>query len=250
MKTVGVIPARYAATRFPGKPLADICGKPMIWWVYQAATGSRSFSEVRIALDDKRIAAACEQHGMAYTETAPDHPDHISRMHEVSQKIDADMYVCVNGDEPLLTTGTLDRVGDAISASGEFDELNFVCKITDPSQLVDFSKIKMAVGAGGRVVYMSRSPVPYPRGSSAFDYLKYVGIECFRKDALRFFAETPMGPLERAEDIDHLRFIENGRVMRAYRVDAETLSVDTPKDLDRVRAVMAERLATGREPWL
>lgn len=236
MKIIGIIPARYASTRFPGKPLVDICGKPMIQRVFEQVKKVKEFSEVFVATDDERIQVCCQERGIPVVMTRSNHPDHIARVWEVSEKIVADAYVCVNGDEPLIDPDSIVRVIKTIPENtnacwfrGAFRTL------TDPAETIDFAKIKICVSKEGRGIYMSRSPVPYPRGTLFFKYKKYVGIECFSKAALDFFVSTGMGDLERAEDIDHLRFLENGKELFFTEVDSDSISVDTPKDADKVR---------------
>lgn len=237
-KTVAIIPARYASTRFPGKPLADIEGKPMIRRVWEQAKKVEEFAETYIATDDERIEKVCRDLGMEVLMTSPDHENHIYRIHETTRLVEADYFVCINGDEPLIQADVIGKILDPIRQGREFWAINLVTTVRDATQVVDFSKIKMAVGRNDRIVYMSRSPVPYPRGSSMFEYKKYVGVECMSREALDFYVETPMGELERIEDIDHLRFLENGKPMIAVYVESDNLSVDTPKDLEKVRDIL------------
>lgn len=238
MKIIAVIPARYSSSRFPGKPLADICGKPMLWWVYNQVKKIKEFDTVVCAIDDMRIKQMCEENGIEYVMTKPDHPEHISRIHEVSTKVDADYYMCINGDEPLISAECIYPViPKEIVKEPYFGGAMRI--LTDPAETIDFAKIKLAVSDNtGRCLYMSRNPVPYPRGTLLFNYKKYVGVECFNKAALDFFVNTPMGSLEKAEDIDHLRFLENGIDLHFNYVESESISVDTPKDLEKVREMI------------
>ena len=245
MKIIGVIPARYKSTRFPGKPLADICGKPMIWWVYQQVKKANGLSDVFVATDDDRIALVCQELGIKYLMTSPELPEHISRVHEVSETIKADFYICVNGDEPLVSPECIQQM-----IPNENNERYYysgaVRKLTDPAETVDFANIKVVMTRDGRGIYMSRIPVPYPRGTLLFDYYKYVGMECFTKEGLDFFVNTPQGSIERIEDIDHLRFIENGKEIHFTKIESASISVDTPKDLEKVRKMIQEKTETGR----
>lgn len=234
MKIVALIPARFSSSRFPGKPLADILGKPMIWWVYNQVAKVREFDSVFVATDDERIRQCCENYGMNVIMTSDKHPNHIYRLQEATEMIDSDFYVCINGDEPMIEPDTIRTILKPIFNGEKIYALNLMTTIKDPTQAVDFSKIKIVTGIGGKGIYMSRSPVPYPRGSSKYDFKKYVGVECFTKEALDFYVNTPMSNLERIEDIDHLRFIENGKEIKFIEVGSETLSVDTPKDLEKV----------------
>lgn len=241
MKIVAIIPARYKSTRFPGKPLADICGKPMLWWVYSQVSKAKCFCDVFMAIDDEQIRQTCENMNVKYVMTRENHPDHISRVHEVSEKIKADLYVCVNGDEPLISPKVIE---DAVPTEipKDFFFSGAMRKLTDPVETVDPANIKIVMSDTGRCVYMSRTPVPFPKGTLMFNYNKYVGIECFSKDALDFFVSTPQGNLEKIEDIDHLRFLEHGKVLSFKYVESESISVDTYKDLEKVRILMAKKL--------
>lgn len=242
MNIVAIIPSRYASTRFPGKPTADICGKPMLWWVYNQVSKIKQFTNVYCAIDDERIKQICEQYNMKYIMTRNNHPEHISRIHEVSTKIDADYYMCINGDEPLISADCiLPVIPKQIIGEPYFGGAMRI--LTDPAETIDFAKIKVVVSEStGRCLYMSRTPVPYPRGTLFFHYNKYVGVECFNKSALDFFVNTPMGSLEKVEDIDHLRFLENGIDLHFNYVDSESISVDTPKDLEKVRKILKEQI--------
>ena len=244
MKIVGVIPARYKSTRFEGKPIVDICGKPMIWWVYQQVKHVSRIAEIYVATDDVRIEKVCEQYGLNYISTRNNHPDHISRIQEVSESISADYYICVNGDEPLVDPISIEKVIPLES----YDEIYFGGAMRDllnPAETIDFSNIKLVISNNNRCIYMSRSPVPYPRGTLLFNYKKYIGIECFNKKALDFFVNTEYGMIERIEDIDHLRFIENGIPLYFTIMQSDSISVDTPKDLEKVKQIISKRIENG-----
>ena len=237
MKIVAIIPARYKSTRFPGKPLADICGKPMIWWVYNQVSKVSLFEDVIVAIDDTRIADVCSSFKIPFIMTRDDHPEHISRIHEVSTKINADIYVCINGDEPLISPACIEDVLRRVNINDFF--VGARRKLKDPAEAIDPANIKIVISHNDIGIYMSRTPVPFPKGTLMFSYYQYVGIECFSKSALVFFVNTPQGVIEKIEDIDHLRFVENGKVLRFIEVDSESLSVDTYKDLEKVRLLMS-----------
>lgn len=245
MKIIGVIPARYKSSRFPGKPLADICGKPMLWWVFNKVKEIDCFNSVICAIDDERIESACKEYGIKYVMTRNDHPDHIARIHEVSNKIEADYYMCINGDEPLVSKECiLPVLPTEVHEEAFFGGAMRI--LTDPAETIDFANIKLVVSDNtGKCLYMSRTPVPYPRGTLLFKYKKYVGVECFNKKALDFFVNTPMNDLEKVEDIDHLRFLANGIDLHFNYVDSESISVDTPKDLEKVRNIIMDKIKKG-----
>ncbi|MBR3362494.1 MAG: 3-deoxy-manno-octulosonate cytidylyltransferase [Bacilli bacterium] len=241
MKVIAVIPARYSSTRFPGKPLADICGKPMIWWVYNNISKSKKFDDVFVAIDDEKIKDVCEKYNIKYVMTKNNHPDHISRVWEVSTKVNADYYICVNGDEPLLNYKDVEMIIPKKNEKIDYFKGAYR-KLTDPAETIDGANIKLALNNDGRCVYMSRMPVPFPKNTLMFEYYKYVGIECFSKKGLNFFHRTEMGRLEKIEDIDHLRFLENGKKISFQEINSRSISVDTPKDLEKVRIIMEEKI--------
>lgn len=243
MKVVAVIPARYGSSRFEGKPLADIAGSPMIAWVYNRVLCSPLIDSVYVATDDSRIAEACEQHGLRFIMTSSDHGTSTERLNEVAGKIDADLYLCVNGDEPLIDPDFLGLiVPSELPDQSEIYAANIAARMTAPSQVMDPSNIKIVFAADGCAQYMSRSPIPFPKSGLDYDYWKHVGVLIYNRAALSFFAETPRGTNERIEDINELRFIENGVHLHMVRTEAqEGLSVDTPKDLDYIRKIVMER---------
>lgn len=243
MKTVAVIPARYGSSRFLGKPLADICGRPMIWWVYTQVSRSQRIENVYVATDNGEIRKVCEQYGLACVMTSEAHRTSTERLYEVAGKIPADVYVCVNGDEPLIDPAVVERV---IPETPEgFFAANLMTKIHTPAEAVDETNIKVVTDRQGHALFFSRSPIPHPKASLAFDYYKHLGVLAYSPEALRFFAQTEKGPIEAVEDINELRFVENGKPLRMIPVETRTLSVDTPKDLEFVRAVVRDRLERG-----
>ena len=241
MKTIAVIPARYQSTRLPGKPLADILGKPMIWWVYQEAKKCPKLAEVVVACDDERIAAACREYGMNYLMTSPDHDTPPGRIWEVSTKLDADLYLQVMGDEPLINAAAFDLIlPDTLP-----DDPYYVSVLTNvmghPADVVDFSNQKVVTNARREILMISRSPIPYPKGTLDFEYEKVTGIQLYSKQALAFYHETPKSLLEKAEENDMMRFIENGHTVHAIVSPYKTVSVDTAKDLALVCEILQKQ---------
>ncbi|MEO0031014.1 MAG: hypothetical protein RIS94_772 [Pseudomonadota bacterium] len=243
MKVLAVIPARYGSSRFEGKPLADIAGAPMIAWVYHRVTRSERIARVVVATDDDRIARACEEHGLEYIMTRTDHGTSTERLHEVAQKIDADLYLCVNGDEPLIDVALLESLIPAeVPPRDEIYVANIAAKIKSAAEVIDPTNIKVVFSSTGCAQFMSRSPIPHPKSSLDFDYYKHVGVLIYNHAALDFFAKTPRGSNERIEDVNELRFIENGVPLNMILAEAgDGLSVDTPKDLMRIRSLVAEQ---------
>ena len=241
MKTIAVIPARYASTRMPGKPLADVLGKPMIWWVYRAAKACAKLDDVLIATDDARIAEVCALYDMKCVMTSPDHDTPTGRIWEVSTKVDADLYLQLMGDEPLVNPAAFDLIlPDTLP-----DDACYVAVLTNvmqhPADVVDFSNQKVVTNAAREVLMISRSPIPYPKGTLDFDYEKVTGIQLYSKQALQFYHDTPKSVLERAEENDMMRYVENGRKVHAIVSPYKTVSVDTPKDLALVNEILKEK---------
>lgn len=244
MKIVAVIPARYSSSRFPGKPLADICGKPMIWWVYNQVVKSKKIDEVYVLTDDSRISDICEKYEMKYVITSDRHPNHISRVKEGADVIVSDWYVCINGDEPLIDCESIDKVIPEFAPPKEPVFYGAARTLEDAAKVIDPANLKLVL-AGERCLYMSRNPIPFPKGTLNFNYIKYVGIECFNKSALDFFVTKEIGKLEKIEDIDHIRFLENNVPLYFTMIDSESISVDTKKDLEYVRGIVEGKIKSG-----
>ena len=240
MKKIVVIPSRYDSTRLPGKGLLDINGKPMIWWVYQQCKKAHEIDDVILAIDHEATKLACEQHNLKYIMTSSECPSHVLRIYEVSTQIEADLYVEVCGDEPMIESTAIDEV-----ASQQFnpnDSLFFQAytDLVNPIDAYDFTTNKFVTDINGNVLYFSRSPIPYPKGSREFTLKKGVGIHAFTKKALKFIYDHPViGPLESIEQIDELRFLEYGHKVKAVKVNSKSKSVDTFKDLQYVRKIMS-----------
>lgn len=245
MKIIGVIPARYKSSRFPGKPLVDICGKPMIWWVYQQCIKVEDFSEVYVATDDKKIYEVCEELKMNVIMTSEEHQTGTDRIGEVAEKIEADLIVNIQGDEPLLEPETIRA---AIKPFYEDDNLqisNLMTKINDPVDIVNFTVPKVIANKDGIGIYLTRASAPYPKGKIDYLYYKQVCVYGFKPDALKFFCEYGKkygkAKIEAIEDIEILRFIENGYKVQYIEVESETVAVDTPNDLEKVRDIIKSK---------
>lgn len=245
MNIVAVIPARYKSTRFPGKPLADICGKPMIWWVYNRVSKVKEISKVYVATDDEKIYNVCQAENMNVVMTSEQCPTHLERLYEFSTKVDADFYININGDEPLIEAKC---IKDLIPVNVDPDSdymANGMMILKDPIDAIDSSKIKIAVDSLGYCMYMARNAIPFPKGRGDYQLKKFVGVQCFSKKALEFVNVTKRGELESIEDIDEFRFIENGYKIKMILTEANTISVDTKKDLEKVRTIIKNKLDSG-----
>ncbi|MCG3203493.1 MAG: 3-deoxy-manno-octulosonate cytidylyltransferase [Elusimicrobia bacterium] len=230
MSVLGVIPARYASTRFPGKPLAMIHGKPMIAWVYERAR--RALPQVVVATDDQRIKTAVENFGGRAIMTPRSLQSGTERMAYVARKMKVSYYVNVQGDEPLIRAGTI-RAAVALSMKRKA----IATPVTDLA-FQDFNNenvVKVAVGHHGRALYFSRAPIPYPRNQMAgITPLKHVGLYVYpRKDLLRFVS-LPSTPLEKTEMLEQLRALYYGIPIFVVKTKFDSMGVDTPADLRKV----------------
>lgn len=242
MKIIGVIPARYESSRFPGKPLAIISGKPMIWWVYQQCLKVNLLNEVYVATDDERILSVCEENNMRVIMTSKTHPTGTDRIGEVAEKVRADLYVNIQGDEPMLEPETIKAAIVPFFEDSSLQVSNLMTKITNPVDVINFTVPKVITNKDGIGIYLTRSTAPYPKGSIDYDYYKQVCVYGFKPEALRFFCEYGKrygkGRVEKIEDIEILRFIENGYKVQYIEVNSNTVAVDTEKDLKKVRELM------------
>lgn len=244
MKVVAVIPSRYESSRFPGKPLADICGKPMIWWVYQQVKKIQEIDEIVVATDSELIEEKCKEYDIPVIMTSDKHPTHVHRIHEVSEKISADYYLVVCGDEPLIEP---DTIRCALPDREEIENpqemyVGGLCRyFTEPSEVMDPANIKIVTNEKDECILLSRAPIPFPYKTVLFKYKKVVGVECYNKKALDFFVKTEKGYLEKIEDVTLQRFLENKIHIKYRLVESTSLGVDTPRDLEKVRQVITER---------
>lgn len=239
---VGVIPARYQSSRFEGKPLADICGYPMIWWVYQQCLKVKEFSAVYVATDDERINKTCSDLDINCIMTSNKHETGTDRLGEVASKISADLYVNIQGDEPLIEPATIVEAIKPFYNNNELKVSNLMTEIKDPVDIVNFTVPKVITNKDGLGIYLTRSTAPYPKGSINFKYYKQVCVYGFTPEALRFYCSSPRGKIESIEDIEILRFIEAGYKVQFIEVQSDTVAVDTPNDLEKVRTIMNNSL--------
>ena len=240
MKIIAVIPARYQSSRFEGKPLADICGKIMIQRVYERALQVAEFSEVYVATDDERIYKACEERSMNVIMTSTKHRTGTDRIGEVASKISADLYVNIQGDEPLIEPSTIRQaiLPFIETPDSDIQVTNLMTEIHDPVDLINFTVPKVIASKDGRGIYLTRSAAPFPKGNIDVHYYKQVCVYGFRPEALEFYckygAAYGKAKIEAIEDIEILRFIENGYRVQYIEVNSDTIAVDTPNDLERV----------------
>ena len=241
MKVLCIIPARYASTRLPGKPLRDIAGKPMIVRVYERATGAQRVHEVVVATDDERIRAAAEEHGGHAVMTRADHATGTDRLAEVAaQRPDCDLIINVQGDEPLIDPAVI----DALVAPFEHDAALMMAtaktEITDAAEMENPNNVKVVTDRTGNALYFSRARIPYARNAGAKVY-KHIGIYAYRRDFLLAYAKMAQTELECSASLEQLRALENGYRIRVVETDAVFIGVDTEEDLAAVNAEYQRR---------
>lgn len=236
MRAVGIIPARYGSSRLPGKPLLNINGKPMVQHVYERAKKAENLEEIWVATDSRKILRFCEDQDIPAVLTKDTHRCAAHRLQEAARQIPADFYVQINGDEPLISWKNISAaVPVRLPKEPEFGT-NIIMPMTSPAEVLDPTNIKVVFDREKRALYLSRTPIPYPYGSLDCTYYKHVGIIGYSRDMLDFYQNSVPGPLELAEGIDTLRFLDYGKplyLIQAYK--GESLSVDTLKDLEEVR---------------
>ncbi len=236
MQAVGVIPARYGATRLPGKPLLDICGKPLIRHVFERASQSR-LAEVLVATDDRRILDYCRDNAMPCVLTAPTHATGTDRVAEVMRERCEEVVVNIQGDEPLIDPAVIDAVAEVLLRDPLLDMATARKVISGAAEIENPNVVKVVTDARGDALYFSRSVIPYPRGEHVVHH-KHIGIYGYRRSALLRLAATPPVPLERAESLEQLRALYHGMKIRVVDTDYESVGVDTMEDLYRVRTLL------------
>lgn len=249
MKILAVIPARYASTRFPGKPLISIAGKPMIERVWERARRASLVSQVIVATDDERIVKAVKSFGGEAVLTRADHRSGTERVAEVAvAHPDAEIVVNVQGDMPLIEPAAIDAGIEAVRSDGDVRVGTLAAPITNPAEIMDPNVVKAVLDFDGNALYFSRAPIPWVRdrgGPVHAKHLKHVGLYVFRREALLEFATFPQGDVERIEQLEQLRWLENGYRIRVAETEYKSVEVDTPEDVRRVEQLLAS-VAGGR----
>jgi len=242
---VAIIPARYGSTRFPGKALVAIQGKPMIQWVYERTKRSQLINRVIVATDDDRIFAAVRSFGGDALMTSPDHPTGTDRIAEVARSISCDIVVNVQGDEPLIQPAMIDQAIEPLAADPAIP-MGTLCKlITDKSEAFDRNVVKVVFDNNGFALYFSRAPIPWDRdnwaGRSSFTDLplsgamyKHIGLYAYRRDFLLTYARMRQTPLESSEKLEQLRVLEHGHRIKTVVTKHESFGVDIPDDLSKI----------------
>jgi 3-deoxy-manno-octulosonate cytidylyltransferase (CMP-KDO synthetase) len=246
MRTVGIIPARHGSTRFPGKPLVLIAGKPLIQWVVERCQRAAQLAEVVVATDDERIREVAARFCRVEM-TDPGHPSGSDRIAEVARRLVCDAVVNVQGDEPLIQPAVIDRVALALETAGMSTA---AAPLRSPEDYADPNVVKVVVSTSGRALYFSRRTIPYLREAAdrsvneqlaAFAFLKHVGLYGYRREVLLQLVRWPVSGLEQAERLEQLRALEHDVAIAVVRVESEGVGVDVPADVARVEALLQAR---------
>jgi len=246
LKIIGIIPARYASTRFPGKPLALIAGKPLVQHVVEQCQKAKSLSEVVVATDDTRIWEVAQNFCRAEM-TSPEHPSGTDRLAEVIQRCECDGAVNIQGDEPLIDPSVIDAVAGALKTN---EMSTAATRIQAVEEYDNANVVKVVVNAAGRALYFSRRTIPYVRDAAkspvaeqlaAFPFLKHIGIYGYRRETLLRLVKFPVSPLEQAEKLEQLRALENGVNIAVMQVEYDSVGVDAPADVERVENLLRQK---------
>ena len=237
MKVLCVIPARYASTRLPGKPLKDIAGKPMVCRVYDRAVQAEKVSDTVVATDDERILQAVTEHGGRAVMTRADHPTGTDRLAEVAEAFpDIDLIVNVQGDEPLIEPGLIDELIAAFEEDADLQMATVKTLMEDEAEIANPNNVKVVTDKQGYALYFSRSVLPYPRNAGCPVY-KHIGIYAYKRSFLLNYAKMESTPLERSESLEQLRALENGYRIKVVETKAKFVGVDTAEDLAKVNEI-------------
>jgi 3-deoxy-manno-octulosonate cytidylyltransferase (CMP-KDO synthetase) len=248
-KILGVIPARYASSRFPGKALAQIGSKTMLEHVYERVSMARYLSKVVIATDDDRIFAEAHRFRAQVTMTRSDHLSGTDRVAEVaSAHPDAGLIVNVQGDEPLIDPSAIDAAILPMVDDPDTEMATLSKRIEDPREITDPNVVKVVTNRSGLALYFSRSPIPHVRADErgGVVFFKHIGLYVYQRDFLLAYSGLPVGPLEKAERLEQLRALENGHAIRVVETEYESVGVDTPADLVRVSQLFEASLESAK----
>ncbi|MBI1756922.1 MAG: 3-deoxy-manno-octulosonate cytidylyltransferase [Fimbriimonas ginsengisoli] len=240
MRCAIVIPARMGSTRFPGKPLCDLHGKPMVRWVVEASMASGTADRVLVATPDEEIVSACGRFGAEAVLTRNDHETGTDRLAEVASMLDADVIVNVQGDEPLIRPASIAACARPLLDNPALQMGSVYCSAAE-EELDNPAVVKVVTDLEGFALYFSRWPIPYPRNPRSQPVKKHLGLYAYRRTALLAFATWPMSPLERAESLEQLRFMQHGVRIKMSSAEGSELAVDTPEQAEVVRRILASR---------
>jgi 3-deoxy-manno-octulosonate cytidylyltransferase (CMP-KDO synthetase) len=237
MKAIGVIPARFASTRFPGKVLALIQGKPMIEHVWNRAKGCRELNDLLIACDDEKVLKTAQGFGAKAVMTRPEHPSGSDRIAEAVDRLDFDIVVNIQGDEPFIESRVIDGLVTALKTDAKASMATVIKEIKDDADIKNPNVVKVVIDKNQYALYFSRAPIPYDRNATrqpGTKYFKHLGLYAYRKDFLMAYKDWPKSKLEETEQLEQLRVLEAGHKIKTIETDVETLAVDTPEDLAKI----------------
>ncbi len=242
MTSLGIIPARYAASRFEGKVLANIGNKPMIQHVWERAKKARSLDDLIIAADDDRIIKVVEGFGGKAVFTSKSHPSGTDRLREIANPLDVDIVVNIQADEPLLNYSMIDSLVDTMCDDKDIVMASLMKKMDNIEEINNPNLVKVVVDKNNFALYFSRSPIPFSRAGSdgKCRFYKHIGLYAYTKDFLFTFANLPPSSLEKYEKLEQLRALENGYRIKMVETKYDTIGVDTPEDLERARATLCQ----------
>lgn len=243
-RVVVVIPARYGATRLPGKPLVPLAGKPMIQRVYERAKLSKRADQVIVATDDERILKVVQGFGGEARMTRADHRTGTERVAEVAAHVAGDVFVNVQGDEPLLDPAAVDTAVSSILEEPQASIATVATPVKTPADIMDPNVVKTVLDFDGNALYFSRAPIPWVRDAGSkiqVRHMKHLGLYVFLREALLEYPTLPQGELERIEQLEQLRWMENGWKIRVAEVEHDAVSVDVPADVERVEKLLREQ---------
>ena len=245
-KILGVIPARFASSRFPGKVLAQISSKSMLQHVYERTSLARYLTATIIATDDERVYAAARSFGARVVMTRADHVSGTDRVAEAASAENAELVVNIQGDEPLIDPAAIDAAILPLADDPEIVMGTLKKAIEDPREITDTNVVKVVTDRNGDAIYFSRCPIPCQRDrATPGTHFKHIGLYVYRRDFLLGYSALPVGPLEHAERLEQLRALENGYRIRVVETECESLGVDTPEDLERVCKLFEASMAQG-----
>ena len=245
LRILGVIPARYASSRFPGKALVSIGGKTMLQHVWERASQARYLTEVVIATDDERILKAAAMFGARAIMTRADHLSGTDRVAEAASTSNAQLVVNIQGDEPLIDPAAIDAAVLGLLDRDDTPMGTLKVPIARADDIVDPNVVKVVTDANDNAIYFSRAAIPYVREAATRGaHFKHIGLYVYRRDFLLQYSSLPVGPLEQAEKLEQLRALENGHKIRVTETDYDSLGVDTPEDWHRVAAVFEKYMVT------
>ena len=238
---IGIIPARWASSRFPGKPLFPLNGKPLLQHVYEQVSQCQNLSQIVVATDDARIQEAAQAFGAEVTMTSPEHPTGTDRLAEAAKNFpSATHFINIQGDEPLIEPALVDQLAELLANDQGIDLITAASPIKDSSQLADPNIVKVVLNERNDALYFSRAPIPHPLTPDAVPALRHIGLYGYRADFLQNFVTWPPAPLEIAESLEQLRALHHGARIQVVLTDHEAIGLDTPEQVSQIERLLKQ----------